>query len=77
MGPDQRVSPLEAMRAYTTYAAAMALDEANRGSIEPGKLADFTLLDKDPRTVAPETIRDIAILSVVSGGRATWGTLCA
>ena len=76
-GPDQRVSPLEAMRAYTTYAAMMTLDEANRGSIEPGKLADFTLLDKDPRTVAPETIRDIAILSVVSGGRPVWGTLCA
>lgn len=76
LGPDQRVSPLEAMRAYTTYAAPMTLDEANRGSIEPGKLADFTLLDKDPRAVAPETIRDIAILSVVSGGRPAWGTLC-
>ena len=65
------------MRAYTTYAAAMTLDEANRGSIEPGKLADFTLLDRDPRSVAPETIKDTAILSVVSGGRAVWGTLKA
>lgn len=77
LGPDQRVSPLEAMRAYTTYAAAMTLDEANRGSIEPGKLADFTLLDRDPRSIAPETIKDTIILSVVSGGRPVWGTLKA
>lgn len=75
LGPDQRVSPLEAMRAYTVYGAGMCLDSANRGSIEPGKLADFTLLDADPRTVAPETIKDIAILSVVTGGRPVWGSL--
>lgn len=74
-GPDQRISALEAMRAYTTHAAVMALDWANRGSIEPGKLADFTLLDKDPRSVPPETIKDVTILSVVSGGRRVWGTL--
>lgn len=75
LGADQRVSPLEAMRAYTSYAAGMCLDSANRGSIEPGKLADFTLLDKDPRTVPVETIKDIAILSVISGGHPVWGTL--
>lgn len=75
LGPEQRVSPLEAMRAYTVYAAGMCLDAANRGSIEPGKLADFTLLDADPRTVAAESIKDIAILSTVSGGRPVWGSL--
>lgn len=69
LGADQRISPLEAMRAYTSYAAGMCLDEKNRGSIEPGKLADFTLLSADPRTVAPEKIRDIAILGVIVGGR--------
>lgn len=48
LGPEQRISPLEAVRAYTTYAAAMCFDEERRGSIEPGKIADFTLLGADP-----------------------------
>ncbi len=73
LGPDQRVSPLEAMRAYTTYAAGMCLDSANRGSIEPGKLADMTILDRDPRTVAPETIKDINITGVICGGKTVYG----
>lgn len=69
LGEEQRISPLEAMRAYTTYAAGMCLDDENRGSIEPGKLADFTLLSADPRGVAPERIRDIAILGSIVGAR--------
>jgi len=74
LGPDQRVSPLEAMRAYTTYAAAMCFSEHRRGSIEPGKLADFTLLGDDPCTVPPLKIRDIPILAAVSSGRLVWGS---
>ncbi len=69
LGADQRVSVLDALRAYTTYAAAMCFEERNRGSIEPGKAADFTLLDADPRAVPPEKIRDVRIVSVISMGR--------
>ena len=57
------------MRAYTTYAAGMCLDEKNRGSIEPGKLADFTVLSADPREVNPEKIKDIAIVRTIVGGK--------
>lgn len=77
LGPEQRISPLEAVRAYTTYAAAMCFDEARRGSIEPGKIADFTLLGADPCAVPPEDIRHIPILATISAGRPVWGELTA
>lgn len=75
LGPDQRVRVLDALRAYTTHAAAMCFEEDRRGSIEPGKLADFTLLDADPRAVAPEDINKVNIVSVISMGRPVWGAL--
>lgn len=74
LGPEQRISPLEAMRAYTTYAAAMSFSEDKRGSIEPGKRADFTLLGDDPCTVPPLQICDIPILATVVAGRLVWGS---
>lgn len=77
LGPEQRISPLEAVRAYTTYAAAMCFDEERRGSIEPGKIADFTLLGADPCAVPPENIRYIPILATISAGRLVWGQLPA
>ena len=66
---------LDALRAYTTHAAAMCFEEDRRGSIEPGKLADFTLLDAVPRAVAPEDINKVNIVSVISMGRPVWGAL--
>ncbi|RRD70910.1 MULTISPECIES: amidohydrolase [unclassified Desulfovibrio] len=75
LGPEQRVSALDALRAYTTHAAAMCFEEKRRGSIEPGKLADFTLLDADPRAVPAEDINRIHIVSTVSMGRPVWGAL--
>ena len=75
LGPDQRVCVLDALRAYTTHAAAMCFEEDRRGSIEPGKLADFTFLDADPRAVAPEDINKVNIISVISMGRPVWGAL--
>lgn len=74
LGPEQCVSPLEAIRAYTTYAAAMSFSEDRRGSIEPGKRADFTLLGDDPCTVPPLQICDIPILATVVAGRLVWGS---
>jgi len=49
--------------------------EAENGSITPGKLADFTFLDADPRAVAPEDINKVNIISVISMGRPVWGAL--
>jgi predicted amidohydrolase YtcJ len=68
IGPDEAVSREEALRMMTGRAARLSFDEKARGSIEPGKLADFAVLDDDLLTCPPERLRSIrADLTVVGG----------
>jgi predicted amidohydrolase YtcJ len=69
LGPEERVTPLEALKAYSTYAAYCSYEEDLKGSIETGKLADFTVLSNNPLTVDPEKIRDIRVEQTWVGGR--------
>jgi predicted amidohydrolase YtcJ len=69
LGPEQRIAPLEALRAVTINAARQERQEASRGSLEVGKFADFAVLDGNPLTVDPMRIRDIAVLETWVGGR--------
>ncbi len=68
LGPEERVTPLEAMRAMTTDAAWQNFEEDIKGSIEPGKLADFVILSDNPLTVDPLSIREIQVLETIVGG---------
>ena len=68
--PEQKITVEEALRAYTRAGAFAEFAERDRGTLEPGKLADFVLIDRDLTRVAPETIRDARILLTVVGGRA-------
>lgn len=77
LGPDQRISLLEALRAYTVYPAGMCLASHDRGTIEVGKFADFTLLDGNPLTADPEKIGDINIRATICQGRQVYGDLNA
>ena len=67
-GANQRISVEEAVRVNTLNGAYASREEANKGSITPGKLADFVILADDPHTVAQEKIKDIAIVRTVTGG---------
>jgi predicted amidohydrolase YtcJ len=69
-GADQKIAsrPL-LLRLVTVNYAKLIGEEKTRGSIEPGKLADFAVLSDDFLTVAPETIRDMKALSTWVGGR--------
>jgi predicted amidohydrolase YtcJ len=67
-GPDQRLTVEQALRAVTIDAAYSLEMENDVGSIEPGKLANFTILDEDPFEVAPEKIKDIGIWGTVTEG---------
>lgn len=69
IGPDERIMPAEALRAVTIDAAWQSYDEANTGSIEPGKLADFVVLTENPLTVEPARIRDIPVVDTIVGGK--------
>jgi predicted amidohydrolase YtcJ len=69
-GEDQKIAsrPL-LLRLVTINYAKLIGEEKTRGSIEPGKLADFAVLTDDFLTVKPETIRDMKALSTWVGGR--------
>ncbi len=68
-GASQRVSVDEALRISTLNGAYASHEEAGKGSITAGKLADFAVLADDPHTVAKEKIKDIQIVRTYVGGR--------
>jgi predicted amidohydrolase YtcJ len=68
-GPGERVSVDKALRMITIDAAYTLGVDDKVGSIETGKLADFTVLDADPREVEPMAIRDVPVIATILGGR--------
>jgi predicted amidohydrolase YtcJ len=69
VGPDQRITPYEGLKTMTIWAAEQYDEQASKGTLTPGKLADLVILDKDPLKVAPMDIRDIQVLRTVKEGR--------
>ncbi len=67
-GANQRISVDEALQVNTINGAYNSHEEAIKGSITPGKLADFVVLADDPHTVDKEKIKDIEIVRTVVGG---------
>jgi len=67
--PEQKITVTEALRAYTASAAWAAFEEKEKGTLAPGKLADFVLLSRDPFSAAPGEIEKIAVETTVVGGR--------
>ncbi len=68
VGPEEAVSVGEALAAYTLGAAYACRRERDSGSLAVGKLADFVVLDDDPRTCEVSRIADIGVLATVVGG---------
>jgi len=67
--PEQAISREQALRLYTTNNAFLLFDEQNKGSLEPGKLADFIVLDRDYLTCQVDDIKDIQVRQTWLGGR--------
>ena len=72
LGPDQRVSAMDAVKSITINAARQYFEENTKGSIETGKLADLVILSASPLTVAPEHIRDITVVETIKAGRTVY-----
>jgi predicted amidohydrolase YtcJ len=72
--PDQKISVEQALRAYGYEAAYASFDEDKKGTLKPGMLADFVLLDRDLTAIPPETIRDVQVLRTVVGGRVVYSS---
>jgi predicted amidohydrolase YtcJ len=69
LAPGERISVESALRAITVDAAYILGMEDKVGSLEPGKFADFTILEQDPFEVDPKALKDIPIWGTVLGGR--------
>jgi len=72
LGPDERLTALQALRALTIDAAYQAFEEADKGSLEPGKLADLVILSANPLEVEPNAIRDIEVIETIKAGKTIW-----
>jgi predicted amidohydrolase YtcJ len=72
VGSDERVGPYDALRAVTVTAAYQLKEEKTKGTLEPGKLADLVILDKNPLKVEPTTIKDIAVVETIKEGRTVY-----
>ncbi len=68
LGPEQKLSRLEALRVFTKGGAYFSFDEEVRGSIEPGKLADIAVLSKDIMTIPDEEMPTIESALTLVGG---------
>jgi predicted amidohydrolase YtcJ len=70
--PAQKITVEEALLAYTAGGAAAAFEEANRGVISIGMLADFVILDRDITRVPAPEIRAAKVMRTVVGGRTVY-----
>ena len=72
IGPDQRVTPLEGLKAMTIWAAEQYDEQASKGSLEVGKLADLVILDRNPLKVDKMAIKDIKIVETIKEGKSIY-----
>lgn len=70
--PEQRITRVEALKTYTIWGAYMQENEKEKGSIEPGKLADLVVIDRNYLTCPEDQIREIEPLTVILDGKTVW-----
>jgi predicted amidohydrolase YtcJ len=68
-GPEEAVSMKDAIRMYTKNGAYLTWEEKEKGTLEPGMLADMIVLPQDPLTIAPEKLLEMKVDMTIVGGR--------
>jgi hypothetical protein len=72
IGPDERVTPYEAMKMITLWGAEQYGEAADKGSIEAGKQADFVVLSDNPVSIDPTKINTIVVNETIKDGKTVW-----
>jgi predicted amidohydrolase YtcJ len=75
LGPLERISPYRALRQVTANAAWQIHEEAEKGTLEPGKRADLVVLDANPLTVDPASLSSIKVKATLKDGTVIFGTV--
>lgn len=69
VGPEEAISVMDAIRVYTLNGAYLAKEENIKGSIEPGKLADMIVIDRDVLSIPVDEIKTITVLTTIVDGQ--------
>jgi predicted amidohydrolase YtcJ len=72
LGAGQCIPVGEALKSLTLWAAYQHYEEATRGSIEVGKLADFVVLDKNPHKVRVGQLADLKVMETIKEGKSIY-----
>ncbi len=72
LGPEQRVDADVALRGYTSQAAHLGFEEDDKGTLEPGRFADVTVLSADPLTATSDGLRAIEVDHTLVAGELVW-----
>jgi predicted amidohydrolase YtcJ len=68
LAPEDRPSIREALTLYTRNGAYIGFEEQSKDSLEPGKLADFIVVDRDVLTVPSDELKDVPVVMTFVGG---------
>jgi predicted amidohydrolase YtcJ len=72
LAPEERISIEQALTLYTRNGAYAGFEEDRKGALEPGKLADFIVIDRDVLTVSADEIKDVKVLQTFVGGHSIY-----
>jgi predicted amidohydrolase YtcJ len=72
LGPKERVDTLTALKAMTIWPAVQYFEETSKGTIEPGKLADFVILSDNPLAVKPEELITLKVVETIKEGKSVY-----
>jgi hypothetical protein len=72
IGPEERLTPYEALQSVTIWGAHQHFEESRKGSLAVGKLADLVVLSANPLKVDPMTIKDIKVLETIKEGKTVY-----
>jgi predicted amidohydrolase YtcJ len=73
LAESERVSVEDALRSWTVDSAYAEHQEHRKGTLIPGRLADFVVLGEDPLAVSPERLPDVEVLATYVGGQRVFG----
>jgi predicted amidohydrolase YtcJ len=67
--PAESLRPMDAIRLFTINAARLSFDESERGSLEPGKVADMVILDRDPLSLKASELKTLRVETLLIRGK--------